>query len=84
VKNNLLFGYNINDTANASIRIENNGYRKGGFDWANFKGYFDSVKVDFTNKYQNNTTYGLEVQGYIFREYSHSPEAGATPSKKHS
>jgi hypothetical protein len=60
VKNNLLFGYNINDTANASIRIENNGYRKGGFDWANFKGYFDSVKVDFTNKYQNNTTYGLE------------------------
>lgn len=71
VKNNLLFGYKVNDTANASLRIQNNGYRKDAFDWKNFKGYFDTIKVDFTNKHQSNLTYGFEVIMILFRVFSH-------------
>jgi len=52
IKNNLLFGYKLNDTASTFLRVENTGFRKGAFDWTNVKGYFDSVKVDFVNKYQ--------------------------------
>jgi hypothetical protein len=54
VKNNLLFGYKINDTTNASLRVENNGYRKDNFDWANWKGYFDNIRVDAVSKYRDN------------------------------
>lgn len=67
VKNNLLFGYKVNDTVNGSLRLENKGFRKDNFDWANAKGYFDQAKVDVVGKYQNNIEYGLEVLFFLVR-----------------
>ena len=62
VKNNFLFGYKIDDNTNASIRVQNNGYRKDDFNWTDVRGYFDCLKVDFVSKYQNNNVeYGIEV-----------------------
>lgn len=80
VKNNFLFGYKINDTTNAYLRVENQGYRKDAFSWSNFKGYFDNLKVDVTSKYQSNIEYGLEVLILILRVSSTSMER--LPSKK--
>jgi len=80
VKNNFLFGYKVNDTTNAYLRVENQGYRKDAFSWSNFKGYFDNLKVDVTSKYQSNIEYGLEVLILILRVSSTSMES--LPSKK--
>jgi hypothetical protein len=63
VKNNFLFGYKINDDASVFLRLENKGYRKDVFNWADWKGYFDNAKVDFVNKYKD-IKYGIEV--YFF------------------
>lgn len=79
LKNNLLFGYKVNDTTNASLRVENNGYRKD-FDWANFRGYFDNVRADVVSKYKDNIEYGLEVLVGLVRVCSTS--TGRLPSKR--
>lgn len=73
LKNNLLFGYKVNDTTNASLRVQNNGYRKN-FEWTNFKGYFDSTKFDVVAKYKDNIEYGVEVLVALFRVFSISTE----------
>lgn len=61
VKNNLLFGYKVNDSTNTYLRLINNGYRKTGFNWTDAKGYFDSIKLDLITSV-NDWKVGLEVK----------------------
>jgi hypothetical protein len=62
LKNNFLLGYKINDTHQVFLRLENNGFRKDAFDWTNWKGYIDQVRVDFISQIKDkNIKYGLEV-----------------------
>lgn len=68
VKNNLLLGYKIDDKSTAYLRLENNGFRSTKFDWSNWQGYFDSVKLDFVSSYKD-IKYGFQVLFLLFREY---------------
>lgn len=60
VKNSLLFGYNHDDKTSAYLRIENDGYRKTGFNWADFSGYFDSLRLSVVSEWKD-WGYGFEV-----------------------
>lgn len=60
VKNNLLVGYKLDDNTNAFLRLENNGFRKGGFNWADASGYFDHVKLDVVSSFRG-WKWGVEV-----------------------
>ena len=65
-KNNLLFGYNIDQNSSVYIRLENNGYRKAGFNWADASGYFDHLKLDTVSSYRGYRL-GVEVCFMLFR-----------------
>jgi hypothetical protein len=66
VKNNLVFGYQYNETTSVFLRLLNNGYRKTGFNWSDGSGYFDQVKLDLISSFKD-WKYGIEVPLYIFR-----------------
>ena len=67
-KNNLLLSHKIDDKSTAYLRLENNGFRSTKFDWSNWQGYFDSVKLDFVSSYKD-IKYGFQVLFLLFREY---------------
>lgn len=58
-KNNLLLSHKIDDKSTAYLRLENNGFRSTKFDWSNWQGYFDSVKLDFVSSYKD-IKYGFQ------------------------
>jgi hypothetical protein len=60
VKNNLLFGYKVNDDTTSFLRAENNGYRKTGFNWGDASGYFDVLKLDVVSSFKG-WKWGFEV-----------------------
>lgn len=60
VKNNILLGYEINESSSAFLRLENDGYRSTGFDWGYWPGYFDHIKVSFVSR-QKDIKCGLQV-----------------------
>lgn len=68
VKNNLLFGYKVDSNTTTYLRLENNGYRKVGFNWGDFSGYFDSVKFDVISSFKG-WKWGLEVKMILFRQF---------------
>ena len=68
VKNNILLGYKIDDKTNTYLRLENNGYRKTGFNWGDFGGYFDHLKLDVVSSF-NGWKWGLEVFHKLFRQF---------------
>lgn len=71
LKNNLLFGYKINDDYQTFVRLENNGFRKEALDWQNWKGYFDQARVDLVSSIKDkNIKYGIEVLIPLLREFS--------------
>ncbi len=59
VKNNLMFGYKLNNAGDISLRIENKGYRKDSFVWSDFAHYFDQAKLDFVTNSQKGVRYGI-------------------------
>lgn len=63
VKNNILLGYKIDDSTNTFLRLENNGYRKTGFNWGDLSGYFDVLKLDVVSSV-NGWKWGLQVLNY--------------------
>jgi hypothetical protein len=66
IKNNILLGFNIDDNTNTYLRLENNGYRKVGFNWGEFSGYFDHLKLDAVSTYRG-WKWGFEVAFELFR-----------------
>lgn len=60
VKNNLVFGYQYNDSTSVFLRLLNNGYRKTGFNWSDGSGYFDQVRLDLITSFKD-WKYGVEV-----------------------
>ena len=61
VKNNVLLGYQVNPTSNAYVRLENRGFRKDAFNWADLARYFDTARIDFISTHNLNVKYGVEV-----------------------
>jgi hypothetical protein len=68
-KNNLLFGYNIDENTSAYLRLENQGYRKAGFNWGDASAYFDHLKLDTVSSYRG-WRWGVEVFFMLFRPSS--------------
>lgn len=60
LKNNLLFGYRVNDNSDLFLRLENRNFRKDNFSWTNWAGYVDLARLDYVSKY-NDIKYGFEV-----------------------
>lgn len=66
VKNNLLFGYKIDDNTSTFIRLDSGDYRKAGFNWGDFSGYFNSLKLDAVSTFRG-WKWGFEVLFELFR-----------------
>lgn len=78
VKNNLLFGYKVDDNTSAFFRLSNNGYRKTGFNWGDLSGYFDNLNLDVVTSFKD-WKYGVQVSNFLYRQLSTPVE---TSSKK--
>lgn len=63
VKNDLLFGYTHDDSTSAYLRLVNSKYRQTGFNWSDFNGYFDKVKIDIISSFKD-WKWGIEVNLY--------------------
>ena len=59
VKNNILFGHKLNEKVTGFLRFENEGFRKGSFNWADAKGYFNTAILDIVGKHGSNIKYGV-------------------------